>query len=119
MAIRAAMLSASAIRVDLVLELIEDAEELASPAGVEVDWVETAVDVEDLPFENDRFDYVWSYVRAEPSTRRVRESPSLSRGRSNRTLLLVHGRSDRFDTSSDTSARISWIQPNGPSLQVW
>jgi ubiquinone/menaquinone biosynthesis C-methylase UbiE len=57
-AIRAAQLGARVTGVDLTPELFGRARERAAAAGVEVEWI--AGDVEDLPFEDDRFDVVVS-----------------------------------------------------------
>lgn len=57
-AIRAAKLGARVTGLDLTPELFGRARERAAAAGVEVDWFEG--DVEDLPFEDGRFDVVLS-----------------------------------------------------------
>ena len=57
-AIRAAQLGARVTGVDLTPELFVRARERAAAAGVEVEWI--AGDVEDLPFDDDRFDVVVS-----------------------------------------------------------
>lgn len=66
-AIRAAQRGARVTGLDLTPELLDRARERAVAAGVQVEWV--VGDVEDLPFEDGRFDVVLdrheSYVAAE------------------------------------------------------
>ena len=59
-AIPAARRGARVIATDLTPELFTTGRKRARAAGVEIDWI--AADAEELPFEDERFDYVLSSI---------------------------------------------------------
>ena len=59
-AIPAALAGAEVIGLDLVPELLEGGRKKAAAAGVEIEWVEG--NAEELPFETDSFDRVFSTI---------------------------------------------------------
>jgi SAM-dependent methyltransferase len=76
-AIPAAQRGGKVVGADLTPELFEDARRRASEAGVEVEWVEG--DAEDLPFEDGRFDRVFSTFGHMFAPRHERAGAELAR----------------------------------------
>ena len=87
-AIPAASAGARVTGLDLVPELLEQAEARARAAGVEVDWVEG--DAEALPFGDDRFDSVVSVVGVQFAPRHEVAAREIARVvRSGGTIALA------------------------------